>query len=106
MELQTTLAVEIHCPETGTWNEIEIDVFGEFIPAERGARGCHGEQLEPDFPAMVEVRETLHDGMPFHLDSRETERAERALWEAIPEPSEDWNPFPRASGGHLIINKN
>ncbi len=89
MELQTTLAVEVHCPETGTWNEIEIDVFGEFIPAERGTRGYHGEQLEPDFPAMVEVREALRDGIPFELDSKETERAERALWDAIPDREED-----------------
>lgn len=89
MELQTKLNIEIQSPTTGDWEEIELEIFGEFIPAERGSRGHYGEPLEPDWPATVEVREALYDGVRFELDSRETERAERALWDAIPDREED-----------------
>lgn len=38
-------------------NECTVFVKAKFTEPERGARGCYGQQLEPDFDGDVEIEE-------------------------------------------------
>jgi len=63
--------------------EIEIEVFGEYRPAERGSRDRYGLPLEPDEPEELELTEAAHG---FTLTREEEAQAIEALLAAATEP--------------------
>lgn len=67
--------------------EILVSVLGEYVPAERGARGSLYEPEEPDYPADFEIDEVtrLETGEAIEITDEETAEVVRAGVEAAEE---------------------
>jgi len=76
-----------HEPVTATIedrNEIEITVFGEYSPADKGSRDAYGQPMEPDYPSSVRfLRAEDEAGNEIELDKEEMDRAQNALTNAL-----------------------
>lgn len=60
---------EVRHPDTGETLEVEASYF----PGSRGARGPHGEPLEPDESPEVVIEAVYRDGVPLSPLSREVQ---------------------------------
>ena len=77
MELETTIYRVL--------DDMEITVFGDYEPGERGMREG-GVPIEPDYPETIAVTGADdEDGNPVELTPTEERQAEDALWEALKE---------------------
>lgn len=75
-------------------NDQEIEIVGNYTPAQRGSRDRYGVPMDPDEPDSVEVESAFLDGQEIDLDAEDMKRAELALFEAI---AEDWRKNLRGS---------
>ena len=61
-------------------SEIEINLFGEYSPAEKGSRGYYGEAMEPDYSSTVDFWKAEDDfGNEIELTEEQIDQAQKAL---------------------------
>jgi len=86
-----TYDTTINHPETD--EEIAVTVQYEYTPAERGSRERGtGLQLEPDYPASVEIYSVVDDqGTEYELSKSELERIENEIFDMIKDRADDYD---------------
>ena len=87
-------AITIIDPETDEERDVEVVVEYEYIPAERGSRERGtGAQLEPDYPAHVEIYSVTDANDPkkeYDLTNRQQEQIENEILDDIADRAADY----------------
>jgi len=61
----------------------EISVIGEYTPSIKGSKDAHGQQMEPDDEAEIEILSAKDEnGDEVELSDKQEEKAKEALWDA------------------------